>query len=68
MLTDDVFDRVTGIVPDSGPSKSVARSRKRAADHCIGLQPAANGILSFDDSAQKNRVFVGEYQENAVEF
>jgi hypothetical protein len=39
-----------------------------AADHCIGLQPAANGNLSFDDSAQKNLVFVGNNDKNEVKF
>ncbi len=69
MLTDDVFDKVTGIVPDSGSSKSAARSAESAAaDHCIGLQPAANGKLSFDDSAQKNLVFVGNNDKNEVKF
>ena len=67
MLTDDLFDKVTGIIPDSGPSESATRAAESAAaDQCIGLQPAANGDFHFDDSAQKNLVFVGNIDKSEV--
>ena len=68
MLTDDVFDKVTGATTKPTPFEGAARAAESAAaDHGIGLQPAANGNLCFDGSALKNRVFVGETNENAVE-
>ena len=67
MLTDDVFDKVTGANLAASESESAARAAESAAaDHRIGLQMAANGNLAFDDSALKNRVFVGETNENTV--
>ncbi len=69
MLTDDVFDKVTGATTNPSPPKSAARAAESAAaDHGIGLQPAANGNFSFDDSAQKNLVFTGKSGENKVIF
>ena len=71
MLTADVFDKVTGVVPESGResdrSESAARASKSAAvDRCIGLQMTANGNLDPDEGVRKNLVFTGSTVENEV--
>jgi len=69
MLTADVFDKVTGPKLAETEPESAARAAESAAvDHGIGLQMAASGNFAFDDSALKNRVFVGKTNEYAVEF